>query len=78
MAHQRYFRLITILFFVTVNFLPAYGHDAPLSGFDDYVTKALSKWEVPGFAIAIVKDDRIPMAKGYEVRKLGDVAKTVA
>ena len=73
MPHQqRCFRLITLLLFVSVTFLPAYGQDAPLNGFDDYVNKALREWEVPGLAIAIVKDDRIVMAKGYGVRKLGD------
>ena len=72
MAHRRCFRLIIFLLFVSVTFLPAYSQDAPLSGFDDYVNKALREWEVPGLAIAIVKDDRIVMAKGYGVRKLGD------
>jgi CubicO group peptidase (beta-lactamase class C family) len=28
-------------------------------------------WKVPGFAIAIVKDDRVVFAKGYGVRELG-------
>ncbi len=37
MAAQRYFRLITFLLFVSVTFLPAYGQDAPINGFDDYV-----------------------------------------
>jgi hypothetical protein len=63
MPHQqRCFRLIIFLLFVSVTFLPAYGQDAPLSGFDDYVNKALCEWEVPGLAIAIVKDDRIAEA----------------
>ena len=69
---QRCFRLITFLLFVSVTFLPAYGQDASLSGFDDYVNRALREWEVPGLAITIVKDDRIVMAKGCGVRKLGD------
>ena len=38
MAPQRYFRLITFLLFVSVTFLPAYGQNAPLNGFGDYVT----------------------------------------
>jgi hypothetical protein len=38
MAPQRYFRLITLLLFVSVTFLPACGQDAPLNGFDDYVS----------------------------------------
>lgn len=53
---------------------PAQAQQAPLQGFDDYVNRALSDWEVPGVAIAIVKDDQIVLAKGYGVRKLGDPA----
>jgi len=49
----------------------AAAQDAPLQGFDDYVNKAIKNWEVPGVAIAVVKDDRIVFAKGYGVRKLG-------
>ena len=39
MAPQRCFRSVTIPLFVSVTFLPAYGQDAPLNGFDDYVNK---------------------------------------
>src|SRR5687767_4980637 len=72
MNPQRHVRLITFLLFVLVAFTPALAQEAPLNGFDDYVNKALREWEVPGLAIAIVKDDRIVLAKGYGVRKLGD------
>ena len=72
MIPQRRFRLITFFLFVLVAVPPAHAQDAPLNGFDDYVNKALRDWEVPGLAIAIVKDDRIVLAKGYGVRKLGD------
>jgi len=65
-------RPVTILFLVLMSFHPIRGQEAPLNGFDDYVNKALREWEVPGVAIAIVKDDRIILAKGYGVRKLGD------
>ena len=50
----------------------AAAQDARLAGFDEYVEKAIKDWEVPGAAIAIVKDDKIVMAKGYGVKKLGD------
>src|SRR4029079_429726 len=50
----------------------AFGQEAPLQGFDEYVNKALKDWEVPGAAIAIVKGDKVVLAKGYGVRKLGD------
>ena len=33
--------------------------------------KAGQDWKVPGFAVAIVKDDKIVFAKGYGVRDLG-------
>ena len=51
---------------------PAPAQEATLNGFDDYVNKALKDWEVPGVAIAIIKNDKIVYAKGYGVRKLGD------
>jgi len=51
---------------------PAPGQESTLNGFDDYVNKALKDWDVPGVAIAIVKNDQIVFAKGYGVRKLGD------
>lgn len=69
---QRTIRLITLLFSVLVISQSAPGQEAPLAGFDDYVNKAIRDWEVPGIAIAIVKDDKIVLAKGYGVRKLGD------
>lgn len=53
---------------------PMAAQDAPLAGFDAYVAKARADWEVPGLAIAIVKDDQVVFAKGYGVRKLGDPA----
>jgi len=47
----------------------------PLSkDFDEYVAKALKDWQVPGVAIAVVKNDAVVFAKGYGVRKLGDTA----
>ncbi len=36
-----------------------------------YVAAAVKDWEVPGLAIAVVKDGRIIVAKGYGVRELG-------
>jgi len=44
---------------------------APLAGLDAYITRAIHDWEVPGLAIAIVKDDSVVYAKGFGVRELG-------
>jgi CubicO group peptidase (beta-lactamase class C family) len=63
-----------LLLFVLLASPLARAQEAPLTGFDDYVNKALRDWEVPGVAIAVVKGDQVVFAKGYGVRKLGDPA----
>jgi CubicO group peptidase (beta-lactamase class C family) len=49
----------------------AQGSRVDLEGLDAYFRKALADWEVPGMAIAIVKDDRVVLARGYGVREIG-------
>jgi CubicO group peptidase (beta-lactamase class C family) len=44
----------------------------PPSDLDAYVATAMTTFEVPGLSLAIVKDGKIILAKGYGVRKLGD------
>ena len=39
---------------------------------DAYVAGSMKTFDVPGIAVAIVKDGKILVAKGYGVRKLGD------
>ena len=41
---------------------------------DAYVARVLKEFEVPGLAVAIVKDGKVVLAKGYGVRKLGEPA----
>ncbi len=48
------------------------GQNGVPPGLADYINKAIKDWEVPGLAIAIVKDDRVVFAKGFGVRKFGD------
>ena len=45
--------------------------EARLKEIDAYAAKAGQDWRVPGFAVAIVKDDAVIFAKGYGVRELG-------
>lgn len=42
-----------------------------LKALDEYYAKALIDWEVPGMAIAIVKDDSVIFAKGFGVKEVG-------
>ncbi len=48
------------------------GQTAPPPGFDAYVAQVLRTFSVPGVAVAIVKDGRVVLARGYGVRRLGD------
>src|SRR5438477_939849 len=47
---------------------------APPPDLDAWVARAMRTFDVPGVALAIVKDDAVVVAKGYGVRKLGDPA----
>jgi CubicO group peptidase (beta-lactamase class C family) len=41
---------------------------------DLYVAKVTQAFEVPGLALAIVKDGKVLLAKGFAVRRLGEPA----
>jgi CubicO group peptidase (beta-lactamase class C family) len=43
-------------------------------GFDALVARAMKTFEVPGLCVAVVKDGKVVLAKGYGVRKLGEPA----
>ncbi len=44
------------------------------SDFDTYVARVLQTFKVPGVGVAIVKDGRVVMARGFGVKKLGGAA----
>ncbi len=39
-----------------------------------YIESARALWEVPGLAVAVVKDDKVVMARGFGVREVGKAA----
>lgn len=41
---------------------------------DAYVAQVMKSFEVPGLSLAVVKDGKVLLAKGYGVRKMGDPA----
>ena len=67
-------RLIPLLLFATslAAASPATSNRQPSTDLDATVARALRTFEVPGVAIAVVKDGKVVLAKGYGVRKLGD------
>ena len=44
----------------------------PPADLDAIVVNAMNTFDVPGMAVAVVKDGKVVVAKGYGVRKLGD------
>jgi CubicO group peptidase (beta-lactamase class C family) len=51
---------------------PAVANDStPPAGLDEYVEREMAKWQVPGLALAIVKDGEVVIARGYGTRTLG-------
>ncbi|BFI96466.1 MAG: serine hydrolase [Rhodanobacter sp.] len=51
---------------------------AQLQDFDAYMADTLKAFKVPGIAVAIVKDGKVVLARGYGVRELGKPAKVDA
>lgn len=43
--------------------------------FDDYVEKSMPSWELPGLAVAVVRDGQVIHSRGYGIRTLGEPAK---
>lgn len=66
------YRTIAVFFVgLIVGLSSAMAQVPPFAGFDDYVNAAMKDWDVPGMAIAVIKDDKIVYAKGYGVREIG-------
>ena len=47
----------------------------PLDGLDRYIEAGLARWQIPGLAIAVVKDDRVVYCRGFGVREAGKPGK---
>ena len=51
-----------------------FAQSGPPADLDAYVARTMKTFEVPGIAVAIVKDGKVVMTKGYGVKKLGEPA----
>lgn len=60
---------LALLLLATVSVQAQQGPPADL---DAYVARAMHTFEVPGMAVAIVKDGKVVLLKGYGVRKMGE------
>jgi len=70
MAKPRLVR-IAVALAVLLNAIGAAGQGTP-PDFDAYVARVLKEFQVPGLSVAIVKDGKIVLIKGYGVRKLNE------
>lgn len=71
----RIFLVLELLCFSLSFGQAAKGKLQPLPpGLDNYVTRVMKTFEVPGLALAIVKDGSTLLAKGYGIRRLGEPA----
>jgi CubicO group peptidase (beta-lactamase class C family) len=50
---------------------PLRAQSPELHGLDAYVEQAMRDWEIPGLAIAVVRNDSVIFANGYGERRLG-------
>lgn len=69
-------RILTL--FATILALTSFGQkktasplDQKVKEFDTYADAAIKQWNVPGVALAVVKDGKVLLSKGYGVRELG-------
>jgi CubicO group peptidase (beta-lactamase class C family) len=62
---------LTVCALVLSHSLWAQSSVTPPPDLDSYVANAMKTFEVPGIALALVKDGKMVVAKGYGVRKLG-------
>lgn len=68
---RRFLMFLSVCLLAVVPDVPAQQPPPPLTGFDAYVRQAVADWEVPGLAIAVVKDDSVVFARGYGIREEG-------
>jgi CubicO group peptidase (beta-lactamase class C family) len=63
-----HFTFVSLILVATCSF----SQSPDLNAIDEFVVKVMKTFEVPGIGLAIVKDGKIVLAKGYGVRKLGE------
>ena len=65
--------LVFVLFFTTLNIhcqesaVPSFIKDS----IDNYVSRALSEWKIPGVSVCVVKDGKVAFMKGFGVKEMG-------
>ena len=79
MSRNRFVHLAAVFFHAVFlltappGFVSWVAADVPseLAGIDEYLDAARIEWDVPGLAVAVVKDDRLVYARGFGVKRIG-------
>ena len=62
--------LNSVLLLIIFLFTNSFAQQDKLQKIDDFINNAMKDWEMPGFSVAIVKNDSVIFAKGYGVRNI--------
>ncbi|MCJ7644542.1 MAG: beta-lactamase family protein, partial [Candidatus Aminicenantes bacterium] len=74
-SHSRQYRIPAVAFIVLLTLageVPAKSPAPVPPDLDAYLARVMKAFEVPGVGLAIVKDGKVVIAKGYGVRRLGE------
>src|SRR6266481_1242276 len=74
LRYTTFVSLLTATLLVSADFAAAAGND-PVVELDAFITRALKEYQVPGAAVAVLRDGKMALLKGYGVR---DVTKSGA
>ena len=69
MKSRKLFFYSILLFFVFI-FTNSRAQQDKIQKIDSLITKAMADWKMPGFSVAIVKNDSVIFAKGYGVKDI--------
>jgi CubicO group peptidase (beta-lactamase class C family) len=72
MAHSRHWFVVLCVLIVACAMWSQSSPATPPADLDAYIASSMKTFDVPGMSVAIVKDGKIVVAKGYGVRKLGE------
>lgn len=64
-------RLLALVAYASLAAGAAAQNPSSPTDLDAYVHQVMAQWQVPGLAVAIVKDGKVVLARGYGVRELG-------
>jgi CubicO group peptidase (beta-lactamase class C family) len=69
---KRFLVIFAVVVIVSASYAQSPDSGAPPADLDSYVASSMKAFDVPGIAVAVVKDGKVVVAKGYGLRKLGE------